>query len=161
MHWRSSSNFGTSYNCATLGCQPEYRDWAGLLGGQPLHVAESAIVPSSIYHVAHLAETCGAAPASETCVAASADLAVSTARWGDVVGAGNGAPDNQNNVLDIGATVDKVKDLATAFYEPRCFLKQKDPNGLDDSVNVFDIAFVVDGVKTFPYPGSFTIDSCP
>jgi hypothetical protein len=156
-----SANFGTTYRCATLACQPDYRDWGTLVGGQTLHVAESAIVPSSTYHVANLPASCGSAPAANTCSNASTELAVSTSRWGDVVGAGNSAPDNNNNVLDISTVVDKVKDLATAFYEPRCWAKQKDPNGLGDSVNVIDIGFTVDGVKTFPYPASFTIDACP
>jgi len=154
-----SPNFGTSYKCAQLGCEPEYRDWAGDLGGEALHVTGDAVVPDSMYAVANLPANCAAQEAQ--CETASSELAVATVRWGDVVGDANGPPDGLANVLDISATVDKVKDLAAAFVEPRVWLKDRQPEPHLAGINVIDVSFVVDAVKGFPYPAAFTIDECP
>jgi glucose/arabinose dehydrogenase len=154
-----SANFGTTYKCARLGCEPEFHDWDAALGGAVLHLTGDSVVPSSIYHAVVLASSCAGQAA--TCAAASDELIVRTGRWGDPVGPGNGPPDNIANVLDIGAVVDKVKDLATAFYEPRMWMKDRMPNPVASAVNVIDIGFTVDAVKNFAYPASFTIDACP
>jgi len=89
-------------------------------------------------------------------------LVVSTSVWGDHWGDGADSDDlvGTVNVLDISAAVDKVKDLATAFPEPRVCKKDAnpDPNGAD--VNVLEAAFTVDAVKNLPYPTAFTISVC-
>ena len=156
-----SPNFGTTFFCARLGCQPEYRDWGGQVGGQVLHVTGDAAAPSSVYAVSHIAAACGSAPAADLCAAASAELNVPTAVWGDVVGSSNGPPDGMANVLDISTVVDKVKDLATAFREPRTWLKDPSPDPMGASINVLDIGFTVDAVKRFPYPAAHVITPCP
>jgi len=156
-----SVNFGTTYWCAKLGCQPEYRDWAAEVDGQVLHVTGDAVAPSSIYEVRQIAESCGAAPGADTCSEASASLSVATGLWGDVVGPSSGAPDGVVQVLDVSAVVDKVKDLPSAFREPRLYLKEHHPDPIAGQINVIDIALIVDSLKGFPYPPAFTIDSCP
>jgi Zn-dependent metalloprotease len=156
-----SAVFGTFYHCAKLGCEPEYRDWASELAGEVLHVTGNAVVPSSVYEVAHIAESCGSVPAADSCTDASLPLAVQTSRWGDNTRAGGGLPDGVANVLDIGAVVDKVKELPLAYIEPRLWLKTKNPNPVGEAIHVVDIGFTVDAVKNFAYPASFTIDACP
>jgi hypothetical protein len=144
---------GTSFKCATLGCQPEYRDWAGDLDGQPLHISASAVVPSSTLAISQVPLFC---QGSETdCLAASAELLVTTRRWGDIVDTG-ALP---VNALDIAAVVNKVKDIAGAVSEPRGMLQPKNPAPHTAAVGAVDIGRAVDAVKGWPYP--FTIDSCP
>jgi hypothetical protein len=149
-----SAAAGTFYNCAKLGCAPEYRDWAGIFGGAPVHVTGESVVPSSQYAVAQLASTCAGNETS--CAAASAELMVSTERWGNVDGnPAGGAP----SASDIGRVVDKVKDLPTAFIEARCQLRDAAPNPYGGAVNAQDIGRIVDAVKGLPYP--FSISACP
>ena len=148
-----STSLGTSFNCAVLGCQPEYRDWAGDLAGAPLHVSGSAVVPSSTLAISHVPAYC---QGFETdCLAASAELMVTTRRWGDIVD-GGAIP---VNAIDIAAMVDKVKDLPSAVSEPRALLQPRAPTPLSSAVNAQDIGRSVDAVKGFAYP--FTIDACP
>ena len=64
-------------------------------------------------------------------------------------------------MIDISFAVDKVKDLATAFPEPRIWKKDADPDPNTADINVLDAAFTVDGVKNLPYPESFAITPCP
>lgn len=144
-----SSAFGTTFKCATVGCDPEYLDWAALLGGDVLHVTGNAIVPSSQYNVSQLAAAC--AGNEGACSAASGVLSVFTGRWGDV-------DPGQLNVLDVAKQVDKVKELPGALPEPQCMLRPADPDPSQAATNVLDIAFAVDALKDFPYP--FGIAAC-
>ncbi|MEK6799535.1 MAG: hypothetical protein AABZ12_11260 [Planctomycetota bacterium] len=145
----------TSFKCAQLGCQPEYRDWAAITGGEALHVTGRVIVPSSTYEVSHLASSCTGNEA--TCTTVSGTLAVPTARFGDVDPVSGGL-----NVLDVAALVDKVKDLASGtMLKPRAQLQPVLPNPLANT-NVLDIATGVDALKGRRYP--YTPDSgdcCP
>ena len=100
-----SQVLGTSFSCATLGCQPEYRDWAGELAGNALYVTADGIVPSSSYDVASVPAWC--AGQETTCSTVSAEVRVTTGRWGDV-----DVVSGPLNVLDVAKLVDKVKDLA-------------------------------------------------
>jgi hypothetical protein len=145
---------GTFYNCAVLGCAPEYRDWAAHFGGEPVHLTGSAVVPSSQYQVAQLAALCAGNEAA--CSAVSAELSVATERWGNVdnVPAG-GAP----SALDIAELVDKARSLPGAMAESRCQLQGALPNPYAAAVSAQDIARIVDAVKGAPYP--FTIAACP
>ena len=66
----------------------------------------------------------------------------------------------QLNVLDLAATVDKVKDLwIGTLPKPRTQLQGATPDPLAN-VNVLDIASVVDALKSIPYryPGP---QDCP
>jgi hypothetical protein len=161
-----SATFATNYRCGQLGCQPEYRDWATELSSATnpvspaglIHVTGDGVVPSSTFNVTHLAASCGAAPGANACAAASAALAVSTARWGDVAGSGGGPPDGIQNVIDIGSVVDNVKGIPTAIPERRAWMKNPS-NPFGNPVNVIDIGLTVDAVKGLPYP--YSISTCP
>ncbi|MEK6799529.1 MAG: hypothetical protein AABZ12_11230 [Planctomycetota bacterium] len=143
---------GTTFKCAVLGCTPEYRDWAGELAGAVLHATGTEIVPSSVYHAAQLASGCTGN--ETTCGAASTELQLRTARWGDIDGNG------QLNVLDVATDVDKVKDLATGtLIKPRTQLQPAAPDPLRN-VNVLDIANAVDALKFRPYPFA-PLTPCP
>jgi hypothetical protein len=162
--------FNTSYPCATLGCEPEYRDWATDLAtpgpGQPnvpglIYITGDAIVPSSALEVSHIAASCGAAATANACASASTPLVVGTARWGDITSAAFGPPDGKSDVLDIPALTNKLKGVPTFFGEYRTWLKQRDPAPNTDAITVVDLSDVQDGVLAKPYPASRTIDACP
>jgi len=146
-----SKTFGTYYKCAALGCEPEYLDWVGLTGGQPLHISGSAAVPTSIYSVRQLSASC--AGNEVACASVSASLVVQTVDWGDATGNGS------LNVSDVVQVVDRVRDIAGALGEPYVLVRQQTTNGLLQSPNVQDIVFHVDALRGFAYP--FGIDSCP
>jgi hypothetical protein len=164
-----ASPFDTSYPCATLGCEPEYRDWATELSapgaGQPpvpglLLITGDGVVPSSTLSVSHLAESCGDAATANACPAASSPYFASTARWADVTGPGLGPPDGKSDVLDIPAVTNKLKGV-TPMPEPRLWLKQRDPVPQTDAINVLDLSDVQDGgPQGKPYPPARTIDGC-
>jgi predicted outer membrane repeat protein len=149
-----SAALGSSYNCAKLGCTPEYRDWAGIFGGDVVHVTGDSVVPRSQYAVAQLASSCAGNEAA--CAAASAELTVSTERWGNV---DNTPAGGTPNAIDIGFIVSKVKDAPGSFIESRCQLQGPTPNPYGLAVNALDIGRGVDAVKGLPYP--FTISACP
>jgi hypothetical protein len=161
--------FDTNYRCATLGCEPEYRDWAAdlMVAVNPsapaglVFISGDTVVPSSTLHVSNIADTCGAAATANTCPDASAPLAVGSAAWGDITTAGFGSPDGKADVLDIPAVTNKLKGVPTFFSEPRTWLKQRDPLPNTDAITVVDLSDVVDGVLAKPYPPSRTIDACP
>jgi hypothetical protein len=149
-----SAALGSSYKCAKLGCTPEYRDWAGIFGGSVVHVSGDSVVPSSTYDVDQLSSYCEGKEA--TCLAASQPMALLTERWGNV---DNTPPGGAPSAIDISKIVDKVKDVPSAFIEPRCQLQAATPNPLGLAVNALDIGRGVDAVKGQPYP--FTIGACP
>lgn len=141
----------TFFACATLSCVPEYRDWNEEFGGEVLHVTGAEVVPSSSYHIAVVPAACIGDEAN--CSLASLELGVPTGRWGDVV------PD-QLNAIDIAREVDKVKDAASAFGEPRGMLRLNSPNPVANQVNAIDLGYVVDAVKGLAYPFSGPV-LCP
>jgi hypothetical protein len=149
-----SAASATSYKCAKLGCTPEYRDWAGIFGGQVVHVTGDSVIPSSKYAVSHLASSCSGNEAD--CFVRSAELIVATERWGNVDA---NPPGSAPNAIDIGFIVSKVKDAPGAFIESRCQLQGPTPNPYGLAVNALDIGRGVDAVKGLPYP--FTIAACP
>ena len=139
-----------------LSCTPEYRDWTTLIAGTSLHVTGAEIVPDSTYDVSHLAASCAGTEAS--CAGASVELAVKTARWGNVDGSGTNAAADVN-VTDITTVVNKVKDLASGtVVKPRAQVQPQIPV-TTSNVNVLDIANTVDAVKLKAYP--FTMSNCP
>jgi len=138
-----SAAFGTTFRCATVGCEPEYRDWFAEFGGEVLHVTGTAILPSSIYDVALVPPAC--AGLEDACVEASVGLQIEAAQWGDV-------DPGTLNVLDISAQVDKVVDLPQAGIEPQSLLQDNDPQPVTTAVNVLDVAYAVDALKGLRYP---------
>jgi FG-GAP repeat/Metallo-peptidase family M12 len=147
----SSPSFVTFYRCATVGCEPEYLDWAGLFGGETIHVSGSSIVPDSTYTVVQLAPSCNGNEAA--CMAVSESLQLATARHGDVDA--NGLV----NVTDIVLTVDVVKDVLGAVWEHQCYVRKESPEPHNDSTNVTDIVLHVDAVKLLPY--ALDVPACP
>jgi hypothetical protein len=147
-----SATSGSTYKCATLGCTPEYRDWAAELGGQVLHITGPSVIPSSIYDVAQLGTTCTGIEA--TCLVASNELSVQTVLWGNV--------DNNPalNAIDISAVVDKVKDLPSSLPEWRAMLQPNSPTPHTNQLSALDIAQVVNAIKGIPY-GFAGPESCP
>jgi hypothetical protein len=146
-----SPSFNTFFKCAKLGCEPEYRDWAGDFNGEPMHVTGRDVIPSSIYHVAHVAEACqGQEP---TCPASSFELQVNTALWGDVL-------PGTLNAIDLGEVVDKSKDTMDALTKPSVLLQpnEPDPRAVFSALNV---GAAVDAVKGLPYNAGWTPQTCP
>jgi len=136
-----STSFGTSYKCAKLGCEPEYRDWGQVVGPTTvLHVTSPEVVPSSTYSAYLIRQSCS----TESWASFSSGVLVETALWGDLDDSGS------LDVLDISTAVDKVKDLAYALREFRVLLQNNSAEP-DQPVNVLDIVFVVDALRNFPY----------
>jgi hypothetical protein len=160
--------FNTSYRCATLGCEPEYRDWATDLAvavnpAAPdglLYITGDAVIPSSAIHLQHIAASCGATPGANACSAASASLTVGTANWGDMSSPAFGPPDGRGDVLDIPAITNKLKGVPTIVPEYRAWLKQRDPEANTTAITVVDLSDVQDAVLAKPYPASRTVDAC-
>jgi hypothetical protein len=141
---------GTSFQCATLGCNPEYADWGARFGSLPVHVTGDTVVPTSVYGVSILPSVCTGV--ETTCTAASPELPIVTGRWGDV-DAGD------LNVLDVTLQVDTVKQVAGALSEPRSLLRDASPSPQVSALNVLDITLTVDALKGLAYP--YPIASCP
>ena len=152
-----SAVFETTFRCAVLGCDPEYRDWGTELGGDVLHVTGASVVPSSRYDVAQLGASCQNIEA--TCAVASGELSICTPVVGNV------DDDPQLNVLDVTEVVDHVKGAGDSLSKPRVHTRPNVPDALGENVNVLDVATVVDALKDKPYgfPGDFgpCTDACP
>lgn len=176
----------THYICGRLGCQPEYRDWAsdvaaarkcrfGSNNAQPcssstdcpggscpdtlLHITGNLVIPDAEYDVTVIDATCGPAPGAESCPSISPYVPVSTTIWGDACRSAGGPPDGMFNVVDVGCTIDSVKDLGGRPPEIHVWHKGRDPEPLLEPINVIDVGSVVDGLKYRPYPHG--IDLCP
>ncbi|MCH7597201.1 MAG: right-handed parallel beta-helix repeat-containing protein [Planctomycetes bacterium] len=136
--------FKPAFLCATTGCEPDYRDWAGDLAGGVLHIYGPGIVPGrSEYDVKQMAASC---EGNERCTAVSATLRISTARWADLTA------DGATNAADIAAASDKVKPIPEAFTKPRTMLIPGILNPLRN-VNVLELQNTIDAVKSLPMPG--------
>ena len=160
--------WGTIFRCAVLGCGPEYRDWAGELGGEPLHVTGASVVPSSQYGVVQLPATCMGTEAC--CAAMSEELSITTSLHGDVNHIDDGLA-----VLDVAWVVDHIKgkpypttwppEPGRAMFKPRVHLRPNVPNALGDNVGVLDVATCVDALKgkAYWFSGQYgpCTDACP
>jgi hypothetical protein len=142
----------TPFKASHLQCGPHYQDWStvGLL-----HVTGEAIVPSSIYDVEVLAESC--AGSEDTCEDVSNGLQIDTGRWGDAVASFQVPTDpaSQPDFDDIGALVNKFKSLLGAPIKAQAKLAGLDARGLIDitpDVNFDDISQDVDAFKGVAYP---------
>ncbi len=145
-----SPAFNTTYKCAVLGCQPEYRNWAseGLAGSDILHVTGNAIIPESVYDVRFIQEV-----SATTIECRSAGLTIETGVYGDTDA--NGLV----NVTDIINTVDVVKQVASAIPERQVYIRSPEPKPASDSTNVADIVLHVEAVKLSTY--KIAITTCP
>ena len=146
--------FKPDFACAVLGCEPEFRDWAGELAGAPLHVFGEGIVPGrSEYDVAQLHSACADDVAN--CEFAGAPLRIETARWGDF------NADGLTDASDIAYAADKVRPIPNALTKPRTMLV---PGLLKvhRNINVIMLINSVDAVKSLPQGGSIAgPQSCP
>jgi len=146
-----SGAFGTSFKCATMGCTPEYLDWATLFGDATLYVSGSTIVPSSRYGVTQLPASCTGNEAE--CIPVSGFLPIITARWGDADG------DALVTISDVVGVIDRVKDIMNSpLAEPNTYVRNEVLDPINNSPNVTDIVLHVDALKLLPYP--FGIAAC-
>lgn len=148
---------GTTFRCAVLGCDPEYRDWGDDLNGATLHVTGAAVVPSSHYDVVQLDAICQGD--EDGCTAVSAELRIATELFGNV------DDDPMLNVLDSAEVVDHLKGVEGAPSKPRVQMRPNLPDAMGANVTVLDAATVVDALKDRPYgfAGDFgpCTDACP
>ena len=141
-------DFKPPFLCATTGCDPEYRDWAGDLAGGVLHVYGPGIVTArSEYNLRQIPAACAGNEAS--CASASEALMLATARWADMTA------DGATNAQDIAAASDKVKPVPEALAKPRTMLIPGILNPFRN-VNVLELQNTVDAVKGLPMPGFIT-----
>ncbi len=123
---------GIPFQASATQCTPHYQDW-GTVG--LLHVTGSAIVPSSTYHVENVALACQGVEGSVDCVSGganvSAQLAIKTARWGDVeVPYNPPSTTTQPNFEDISALVDKFKNKLGAPIKARAIIAIEDVSNI-------------------------------
>lgn len=148
-----------TFTVSFLQCTPEFRDWSDV--PLLLHATGSAVVPSSVYEVQYVDDTCTDLDDSG-CY--SDPIVITTSRWGDVV-----APfaeyvgGTQPNFADITELLIKFKGLATALVMPRADISTNGshgtPNIPNGAMNFGDINGCVGAFKGAPYP--FTIGACP
>ncbi|NOX58276.1 MAG: hypothetical protein GXP29_05380, partial [Planctomycetes bacterium] len=147
----SSSAFGTTYPCISVGCEPEYADWGALFGDRIAYIMGNAIIPDSTYTIAHLDPAC--AGQETTCVDVSAEVAFATARFGDT------QPDGLVDVTDVVVVIDIIKQLFVSGWEYQAYVRSTNPAPHTDPVNITDLVVHVDAVKLFPY--LLPVTSCP
>lgn len=139
----SAPAWNTTYPCATVGCEPEWVDWASLFGDATVYLSGNALIPDSEYTIAHLEPSCFGSEA--TCTDTSDEVLVITARSGD------SQPDDVVNVTDVVNTVDVVKQLFTSLFEYHVYVRKADPQPQFDVTNVTDVVLHVDALKLEAY----------
>lgn len=152
---RDSVVLNNSYYCATVGCEPEFRDWRSDFSGAAIYITGAAIVPSSAYVLGSIAA--GQEPVPGSLDRCAEPIVSETSRWGDIWGDGPGGSNDlvgAVNVLDLSALVDKVKGIPTSFSESRTMLQPHELDPFHNAVNVLDIAHGTDALKGFAYPFS-------
>lgn len=153
-----STASGTTFHSSTLQCTPHYQDWGSILR---LHVNGSAIVPSSIYDVDVLAESCMGNEAG--CGDILDSYTIGTSRWGDVESLFNPPSETvQPDVTDISSLVNKYRSAPGAPIKARALLSGSVPFGVVDplvDLSFSHISACVDAFRGLPYP--HTIESCP
>lgn len=156
--YMESSSDATPFYASSLQCTPHYQDWStiGLL-----HVTGSAIVPSSVYEVEAIDESC--LGNEETCTVLTPAVSLSTTRWGDVIEAYNPPSITaQPDVADIAALVAKFRSAPGAPTKARAMLTGDDAFGninISADLGFSHIAGCVEAFRGKPYP--HTISSCP
>jgi len=149
----SSTAFGTTYPCASVGCTPEFADWATLFGGDAVFVSGNAIIPDSSYTVSNLAASCAGNEAA--CPDASAEVPFVTARFGNT----NAGVDQRTNTTDIIITVDATKEIFGSVWKYQVSVSRLNPLPQFNSVSVTDIVLHVEAVKLTPYLNP--VNACP
>jgi hypothetical protein len=143
------------FNAAPLGCEPVYLDW-GAVG--PLHVYGDVVVPGATYKVQAVDLPCGIMDEEYY----SPRLAITTSRWGDIVGRCDvipcSPPDGLVNVAtDVTAVVDKFMNRPSAPGKTRTDLAGAVPNSV---VDIEDVVYVLDAFRGFDYPFEAS-EGCP
>jgi hypothetical protein len=146
-----SPAFGTTYPCATVACTPEFVDWGALFGDATVYLSGNAIIPDSIYTIAHLAPSCVGNEAN--CPEVSSETTITTARWGD------SEPNGSVNVIDIVNVVGAVEQVFGALPEYHVYHRVVDPTPQSSGVNVTCIVLHIDALKLVPY--LIAVNSCP
>lgn len=133
------------YWAAPVSCAPDCRDW-GAMG--LLYVYGAEVLPSSRYEIQ--AVNCACDDAFE--MNYSDGIEVATGRWGDVTEPFSevGGP-KQPNFIDIGAVVNKYKQLGSAVFKGQAVLE---PNAPDPTAAITfrDISATVAAYKGIAYP---------
>jgi hypothetical protein len=152
-----SGGTSSTFKCAKLGCDPEHKDWASLIGSDDLHVTGPEIIPDALYRVQIIRNS-----ASENRCRLSG-LAVTTGKWGNTYDLAEAPP--QVNVLDVAVIKDKLLELSTAPTKPHVHLHG---NALDPDVDltILDLSDVVDVLvneAAYPFSGPCVCPSpaCP
>lgn len=143
-----------TFTAARLQCQPFAMDWSTI---PLLHVYGPEVIPSSVYEVVAIDEDCVLAGDLGT---ASAPLAISTARWGDIASPFQPPSSiKQPDSLDVTASVNKFRGV---FGAPPKVLAKLQPDSINPGhvINALDIVSTVDAFagKRYPYHG---IVACP
>lgn len=141
-----------TFTAAQLQCVPHFMDW-GSVG--LLQIYGDAIVPSSIYDVQVIHETCIEIIIDES--AYSEPVSLSTAKYGDVIEPFNPPSDTQQpTIADVLALVDKWLG-SPALSKTQTQLQPKIPNP-NLGVGIADVLAGVDSWLGSPYP--FEITTC-
>ncbi len=153
-----STASGITYHSSVLQCDPNYQDWGSILR---LHVKGSAIVPSSIYDVEVLAESCMGNEAD--CADILDSYTIKTTRWGDVETPYNPPSATiQPDLGDVASLVNKFRSAPGAPTKARALIAGADEFGNIDSLVDLSLAHVsvcVDAFRGRVY--LYTIESCP
>jgi hypothetical protein len=135
------------FESANLQCAPNCMDY-GSVG--VLHVTDDEIIPGAVYDVQAINCDCDFGVEANY----SAPLAISTTRWGDLVGNCTvipcTPPDGVVNITtDVTAVLDKFKNLPGAVMKSRADL---DPNLPEWLVNITDVTVCLDAFLGGTYP---------
>ncbi len=137
-----------NFTAATLGCQPHFTDW-GSLGSVSLY--HGMIVPSSKYHVRVIGEGCVIAQIDDF----SDFVAVTTARFGDVVGdtalSPPGPPDGEVVIADVLSVIAGFASVPGGARKKRTDLEPGTPDLL---INISDVLVNLAAFSGVGYPFS-------
>lgn len=148
-----------TFIASLLQCEPYYTDWSSV---DLLNVTGAGIVPSSIYDVQVVAASCDGF--EDICTAKSETLTIETARWGDLVApfqepGGPPGTASQPDVRDLAAVVTVLVLPVPSVPFVRAKLQGSRPDSAT-KINVLEITFVIDAVKSRNYPYAGPTD-CP
>lgn len=155
-----SVSSGTPFMSAQTQCAPHYRNW-NTVG--TLHVRGSAIVPSSLYAVEHLAASCQGNEGSAACqsggASVSAPVQIATRRWGDLETPYNPpSSTTQPDLADVAALVNKFRGAIGAPIKARAIIAPNNVFGtITDATMSVDVGFThiascVDAFRGARYP---------
>jgi len=150
--YQLSDNSGTTddtppvFTAAYLQCDPHYTDWSQY---GTIHAYHRGIVPDATYTIQAIEEGCPVD--DEGCY--TTGLAVSTNKWGDIVGdcdeTGCTLPNGIVDFTDIMSLVDKFRNLPLAVSKPRGDIGDELP---DRRVGFIDVSWTVHTFQGGGYP---------